>query len=798
MSEQTVIWKAQPKQAIALSRPEDELFYGGAKGGGKSDFLEMDYFAHAIEYGKASKGILFRETLNQLEDLIVRSHELYEPFGWVFAKTEKIWSAPNGAKLKMRYLERPEDVGNYWGHSYCVAKGTKIKMANGTVKKIEDIKIGNKVITFSGAKAVTNLFKPKKVLCVEVKNKYGRQVNPITHPILTISGWQSYASLLGKDSKDFEGSPLGFLRLPVVSGLSISHKHNPYQDKPSLHLSTQYRSLYRSLKQSLKIMAKSLRSDFGLSQLFSLPQLLRHYTFLHFSFDGIAYDPSDLQRVRDFQDGHPPFSHFYGEQFLDQSKISQENIPLKDGLFLHNHEQYKRDVQDSIPSSNHIYQENHYSHPYSGKVLSLTEENSYEPFSMSPLGLREVFDITVEDVNHYISNDTHLSNKNSWIGFDELTEFADDTCYMHMMMCLRSPEGVPCYMRASGNPGRVGHLWVFDRFINVAPPMVPYKDVIKLPSGKTKTMTRIFIPASLEDNERLMDKDPDYEFRLELMKERSFALYQAYRHGRWDVVVGAAFEDLSIDVHRIDVSNLPESLGKHKERLLKIFDFDKMTPKDNVKTFRGFDWGYACPYSVGHYFTDYENRLYRYREMYGAQGTNKGISMPVRDIARKIKGIEELKGERISLGIADSIIWEKPGSQTEKTETLPSKAETMADEGVYFDRELSVAVKKSRYLAKAAFHDRLRVQDDGLPSFFAFSNNKHFWRTVPVLPLDPVDKEDVDHKSEAHVFDEVKSICAARPYKSKSSIPKEHRFSLGAMEKRLDDFRRRLSGRRYY
>ena len=34
-----VIWKPQPKQAEFMSRPEYEVLYGGAAGGGKSDAI---------------------------------------------------------------------------------------------------------------------------------------------------------------------------------------------------------------------------------------------------------------------------------------------------------------------------------------------------------------------------------------------------------------------------------------------------------------------------------------------------------------------------------------------------------------------------------------------------------------------------------------------------------------------------------------------------------------------------------------------------------------------------------------
>ena len=37
-----VVWTPQPKQAIFMSRFEDEALYGGAAGGGKSDSLIME------------------------------------------------------------------------------------------------------------------------------------------------------------------------------------------------------------------------------------------------------------------------------------------------------------------------------------------------------------------------------------------------------------------------------------------------------------------------------------------------------------------------------------------------------------------------------------------------------------------------------------------------------------------------------------------------------------------------------------------------------------------------------------
>jgi len=115
-------WYPQPgpqEEAIA-ARFVTELFFGGARYGGKSDFLLGDYLADVKEYGPAWRGVLFRKTFPQLEDLIVRSKEIYLrafPGSW-FAEQSKTWHFPNGAYLRMRSLERDALADNFIGHAY--------------------------------------------------------------------------------------------------------------------------------------------------------------------------------------------------------------------------------------------------------------------------------------------------------------------------------------------------------------------------------------------------------------------------------------------------------------------------------------------------------------------------------------------------------------------------------------------------------------------------------------------------------------------------------------------------------
>ena len=106
----------EPQQGIQSSAISadwcDELFYGGERGGGKSDFQLGYQEDGALRYTKHWRGIMFRKTYAELEELQARASEIFSVSGAVY-KTQpsadypfsNCWYWPNGATVKMRFIE---------------------------------------------------------------------------------------------------------------------------------------------------------------------------------------------------------------------------------------------------------------------------------------------------------------------------------------------------------------------------------------------------------------------------------------------------------------------------------------------------------------------------------------------------------------------------------------------------------------------------------------------------------------------------------------------------------------------
>lgn len=111
--------RAQPgPQQLLLQCPAEEVFYGGARGGGKSYGGLLDFNQHAMVGGQNARGILFRQTYPELEDLMAKADEIYPEIGAIWLASRRMWRFPGGGWLKMRHLEKERDALKYQGHEY--------------------------------------------------------------------------------------------------------------------------------------------------------------------------------------------------------------------------------------------------------------------------------------------------------------------------------------------------------------------------------------------------------------------------------------------------------------------------------------------------------------------------------------------------------------------------------------------------------------------------------------------------------------------------------------------------------
>lgn len=113
-----VIWKPQPRQFEFMRRAEDEVLYGGAAGGGKSDALVIEA-TRQVDIPHY-KGLILRKTYPQLSELIEKSQRYYPQ---AFPKAtyndqKKTWTFPSGAKIVFGSLQHEKDKFNYQGKAF--------------------------------------------------------------------------------------------------------------------------------------------------------------------------------------------------------------------------------------------------------------------------------------------------------------------------------------------------------------------------------------------------------------------------------------------------------------------------------------------------------------------------------------------------------------------------------------------------------------------------------------------------------------------------------------------------------
>ena len=112
------VWipQAGPQFKAFTVPPGWEIFYGGARGGGKTDLLLAMCGAHCLRYGAEARCLIVREEFKQTRELIQRGKQLYTPHGarWIGGDTSAfVW--PSGARIYVGHCRTEDDAAKYQG-----------------------------------------------------------------------------------------------------------------------------------------------------------------------------------------------------------------------------------------------------------------------------------------------------------------------------------------------------------------------------------------------------------------------------------------------------------------------------------------------------------------------------------------------------------------------------------------------------------------------------------------------------------------------------------------------------------
>ena len=309
------------------------------------------------------------------------------------------------------------------------------------------------------------------------------------------------------------------------------------------------------------------------------------------------------------------------------------------------------------------------------------------------------------------------------IVFDELGNWATDYCWNFMFSRCRSPAGIPCQMLGTGNPGGVGHAWIKNMFIDGFKPDVKYCLPVAFDreARQWEYISRCFVPSRLEDNPKLLAKNPKYKtFLLSLPTHLRRALYE----GDWDVHGGQFFDE-----------------WRRNRHVIKPFAL----PQNSWLRFYCLDWGYSRPYALAKLAVNYDGKVIQYGEIYGClRGEiNKGTREGSPEVAKK--SWEDAVREGVTVMVADPSCWNKQNS-------YPAPITAFEEAGFR-----CIRANNDRKPGAQIVHDYLKQKGENeQPMFQVFETCYHTIRTIPALLPDPHEPEDVDSKLEDHLYDAVR------------------------------------------
>jgi hypothetical protein len=360
-------------------------------------------------------------------------------------------------------------------------------------------------------------------------------------------------------------------------------------------------------------------------------------------------------------------------------------------------------------------------------------------------GFKYTFGHCREPKDHY----NYLSKQYTHLALDEAGQFLEEQ-YEELDARVRSGDPVLMWLLATRLMSNPTPGWLKERFVTPEPRgnVIHRMKVLDPSTGEVSYRTRLFLPATLDDNP---DKEFVRQYKLKLLSKPAH-MRARYLYGDWDSVEGGYFEDdYNPSVHLIEPFKIPRDWPK----------------------FRAMDWGYKAPGTIGWFAIDKDENLYQFYEF------NFQL-MKDFEVAKRVIEIEQRFGfwnhrERRSrlTGVADTQLWEERGDSGK------SKAAVFAAQGVHWTAADKASVQRNAERISERLRDYDQVRRPGL---VLFKNCRKTAEMLASIEIDDKDSTVPAKKSPLKHWLDMLGYAGARASRGRASISMDlHDFDRHAM-----------------
>ncbi|NLD46707.1 MAG: hypothetical protein GX660_05840 [Clostridiaceae bacterium] len=345
----------------------------------------------------------------------------------------------------------------------------------------------------------------------------------------------------------------------------------------------------------------------------------------------------------------------------------------------------------------------------------------------------------------HLQNESDVYNYQSQqidvIMFDEGTQF---TRFQYRYMVSRNRATINNFipfMAIATNPGNIGHTWFKAEFYDIGAEIA--QDV-EVEEGKFEK--HIFVPSKLTDNKILMNRDPDYEKKLDSLPENERKML---KDGDFDVFAGQYFDEFRRDIHVVEPFVIPNEWRRY---ITIDYGLDMLAAY----------WIALSP----------QKQAYIYKELYQSNLI----------ISEAAKAIRDMINEPIYQYLAPPDLWNR------RQDTGKSAAQLFHENGVTLIQSKNDRVQGwyclKEWLKPYESKDEQTGEIIQTANMKIFNNCHNLIRTLPQLQHDEKDPNDVANEPHelTHGPDAIRGFAITYSYPAK--VIEKSKWQEGSMEYR--------------